>query len=166
MHENDSISQGSTPSRSRRTAVKVALVGAGLAAGVIGATAVGASAASSDTTSAATTTTLQSVPAGAAASGTASSGTAQAPRGPGGATPVRSDESTLSVALTAKLKAAALTAVPGGTVVRVESDAGDATYEAHMTKADGDVVTVKFDASGAVTAVEQGMGQGDPAPSR
>ena len=48
---------------------------------------------------------------------------------------------------------------------RVETDAGDATYEAHMTKADGTAATVKFDASLNVTKVETGMGQGDPAPA-
>ena len=63
----------------------------------------------------------------------------------------------------AMLKAAALKAVPGGAVYRVETDAGDGAYEAHMTKADGTLVTVKFDKSLAVTKVEQGMGQGDPA---
>jgi len=63
----------------------------------------------------------------------------------------------------ATLKAAALKAVPGGTVYRVVSDAGDGSYEAHMTKADGSVVTVKFDKSLAVTTVEPGMGTGDPA---
>jgi hypothetical protein len=36
-------------------------------------------------------------------------------------------------------------AVPGGTVYRVETDSGDGTYEAHMSKADGTLVTVKFD---------------------
>jgi uncharacterized membrane protein YkoI len=36
--------------------------------------------------------------------------------------------------------------VPGGTIVRVETDAdGIATYEAHMTKADGSPVTVYVD---------------------
>jgi len=48
-------------------------------------------------------------------------------------------------------------------VYRVVSDAGDGSYEAHMTKADGSVVTVKFDKSLAVTTVEPGMGTGDPA---
>ena len=33
-----------------------------------------------------------------------------------------------------------------------------------MTKADGTAVTVKFDDSLKVTGVEDGMGQGDPAP--
>jgi hypothetical protein len=59
-----------------------------------------------------------------------------------------------------------LKAVPGGTVYRVETDAGDATYEAHMTKSDGTEVTVKFDKNLAVTGVESGMGKGDPRPSR
>jgi hypothetical protein len=62
----------------------------------------------------------------------------------------------------ATLKAAALVAVPGGTVIRVETDAGDGAYEAHMTKADGTRVTVKFDENLAVIGVEDGMGQGDP----
>jgi hypothetical protein len=79
-----------------------------------------------------------------------------------GSKPVRGDEKAVSSAIEAKLKAAALKAVPGGTVLRVETDAGDAAYEAHMTKSDGSFVTVKFDTSYAVTAVEDGMGKGDP----
>ncbi|MEA3215742.1 MAG: hypothetical protein QOJ19_1898 [Acidimicrobiia bacterium] len=55
-----------------------------------------------------------------------------------------------------KVKAAALAAVPGGTIERVENDAEGATYEAHMTKADGSHVTVKLDASFNVTSVENG----------
>ena len=77
-------------------------------------------------------------------------------------TPVRGDEKAVSADVAAKLKAAALKAVPGGTVVRVETDAGDAEYEAHMTKSDGTRVTVKFDKNYAVTGVEEGMGKGDP----
>ncbi|MBV9293150.1 MAG: hypothetical protein JO222_11925, partial [Frankiales bacterium] len=45
---------------------------------------------------------------------------------------------------------------------RIESDAGDAAYEAHVAKADGTPVTVKFDKAGNVTKVEKGMGAGDP----
>lgn len=44
--------------------------------------------------------------------------------------------------------------------------AGDGAYEAHMTKADGTMVTVKFDTSLSVITVEDGMGLGDPAPGR
>jgi uncharacterized membrane protein YkoI len=48
----------------------------------------------------------------------------------------------------AKVKAIALDKVPGGTVVRVETDAdGHAAYEAHMLKADGTPTTVYVDAS-------------------
>jgi hypothetical protein len=97
-----------------------------------------------------------------------SSTAAAAPAAPGNnrsSTPVRSDEKAVSAADAATLKAAALKAVPGGSVYRIESDAGDATYEAHMTKADGTLVTVKFDKNLAVTAVEDGMGKGDPAPT-
>src|SRR5450759_731516 len=92
-------------------------------------------------------------------------GPSDSSRGPGhgGAQPVRGDEKAVSTADDATLRAAALKAVPGGTVYRIETDAGDGTYEAHMTKADGTLVTVKFDQSLAVTQVEDGMGTGDPA---
>ena len=99
-------------------------------------------------------------------SGDRRSGLRPGPAGGFGATPVRSDEKALSTADAAKVTAAALKAVPGGTVYRVETDAGDGTYEAHMKKADGSLVTVKLDASFAVTKVESGMGQGDPAPAQ
>jgi uncharacterized membrane protein YkoI len=61
------------------------------------------------------------------------------------------------------LRAAALKAVPGGKVYRIETDAGDGTYEAHMTKSDGSEVTVKFAKDLTVLRVEAGMGRGDPA---
>ena len=54
------------------------------------------------------------------------------------------------------MTAAAQTAVPGGTIQRVENDAEGAVYEAHMTKADGTQVTVKLDANFAVTGTETG----------
>ncbi|MCU1656869.1 MAG: hypothetical protein JWO57_1525 [Pseudonocardiales bacterium] len=141
-----------------RPGLKIALVGAGIAAGAIGATAMGASAASTSTTSG-TPAAYTGSSAPAAPNGSS------APKGHGGSTPVRSDEKSLSASVTATLKAAALKAVPGGTVYRIESDAGDGVYEAHMTKADGSQVTVKFDKSLNVTKVETGMGTGDPAPA-
>ena len=55
-----------------------------------------------------------------------------------------------------KATAAALAAVPGGTIERVENDAEGATYEAHMIAADGSHVTVKMDASFTVTSTEAG----------
>ena len=39
-----------------------------------------------------------------------------------------------------KVKAAALAAVPGGTIIRVETDSAGSPYEAHVTKADGSEV--------------------------
>lgn len=53
-------------------------------------------------------------------------------------------------------KAAALAAVPGGTIQRVETDAEGAAYEAHMLKSDGSPITVKMDASFHVTSTEDG----------
>jgi hypothetical protein len=57
-----------------------------------------------------------------------------------------------------KARAAALGAVPGGTIQRVENDAEGAVYEAHMLKSDGSQVTVKMDANFKVTAVVNGPG--------
>ncbi len=68
-------------------------------------------------------------------------------------------ETTVTGSKAATLKAAALSAVPGGTVDRIETVSGDAAYEVHMTKADGSVVTVKFSNSLAETGVESGMGK-------
>lgn len=99
--------------------------------------------------------------------GTGRDGTGHGPGGhgqgvPGGAESVRPDEQAVSGSTLTTLKAKALEAVPGGTVVRVETDAGDGAYEAHMTKADGTVVTVKFDKNLSVIEVQDGMGTGDP----
>jgi hypothetical protein len=55
-----------------------------------------------------------------------------------------------------KVKAAALAAVPGGTIQRVENDAEGSPYEAHVTKADGTEVTVKVDSNFKVTGTEDG----------
>ena len=65
-------------------------------------------------------------------------------------------ETLLTGDTAAKVKAAALAAVPGGTVQRVENDAEGSPYEAHMTKADGTHVTVKVDSNFKVTSTEDG----------
>jgi len=55
----------------------------------------------------------------------------------------RSDETPLTGDALAKVTAIAKAKVPGGTIVRVETDAdGNAAYEAHTTKSDGTPVTV------------------------
>ena len=57
----------------------------------------------------------------------------------------------------AKVTAAALKAVPGGTIQRVETEVdGNGVYEAHMTKADGSPVTVFFDSNFKLTTTEEG----------
>jgi len=109
---------------------------------------------------------LAATSSASAADSTASTVAAPAATGPGRpadtGTPVRAGEKALTDTDLATAKAAALKAVPGGTVYRVETDADGATYEAHMTKADGTHVTVKFDKSFGVTAIQNGMGAGGP----
>jgi hypothetical protein len=115
-----------------KAAVLVAMV-VGLAAGSYGV----ASAASGSSSSSTTTTTA--APSTSAPPGAASS----KPWGN-----QRSDETLLTGTALAKVTAIANSKVPGGTIVRVETDAdGVATYEAHMTKADGSPVTVYVDSS-------------------
>jgi hypothetical protein len=58
------------------------------------------------------------------------------------------------------VKAAALAAVPGGTIVRVETDSAGSPYEAHVQKSDGTYVTVKVNSSFKVTSTESGFGAG------
>ena len=135
--------------RKKKWAAAAGLLAAGAIGGGVLASALTASA-SSDTSTASVGTV--SSPSGSAR-----------PPGPGGAQPVRPDEKSVSSAKAATLRAAALKAVPGGTVYRIETDAGDGVYEVHMKKADGSLVTVKFDKNLTVTKVESGMGAGDPA---
>jgi hypothetical protein len=75
--------------------------------------------------------------------------------GPGGWSPQRSDETAVMGDALAAVTKAAQAKVPDGTIVRVETDAdGHAAYEAHMTKADGSLVTVYVDKSYDVVSVE------------
>ena len=161
MNASENVS--SNRARKVRVAGMTGLIAAGAVVGGVLASTAGASAA---TGSAAATTAAPTATTPAAASTTGPT-TPNAPTAsdPKSSTPVRSDEKATTAAIAATLKTKALAAVPGGTVYRIETDAGDATYEAHMTKADGSLVTVKFDANLNVTAVETGMGQGDPAPA-
>jgi hypothetical protein len=141
-----------TRGRKKRQAGAVGLLAAGVISGGVLASALTASA------------TSTSAAGGSTASPAGSGGAAGTP-GPGGAQPARSGEKILPSATAATLRAAALKAVPGGAVYRIETDAGDGAYEAHMTKADGSLVTVKFDKNLKVTKVESGMGAGDPGPA-
>jgi hypothetical protein len=141
-----------TSGRKKRWAGAVGLLAAGAISGGALASTLSASAATS-------------TPA-ASASTASSPGSNQARHpGPGAAQPVRPDEKSVLSATASTLRAAALKAVPGGTVYRIETDAGDSAYEAHIKKADGSLATVKFDKNLKVTTVESGMGAGDPAPA-
>jgi hypothetical protein len=121
---------------------RLALTGAlavGLGAGSYG---VASAASGSGTSTATTTSTAQpSAPPGASA---------QNPWGN-----QRSDETLLTGDALAKVTAIAQAKVPGGTIVRVETDAdGHAAYEAHMTRADGTPVTVYVDENFDFVSVE------------
>ncbi len=132
-----------------RLAITAALV-IGVAGGSYGI----ASAASGNGTTTTTPSTTQSAPA--------------APTGrPFGQQ--RSDETVLTGDTASKVTEIAKSKVPGGTVIRVETDAdGNAAYEAHMIKADGTPVTVYVDKDFNVVSVETGGpgGHGGPGHQR
>ena len=101
------------------------------------------------------------VASAASGSGSATTTTTAAPAAPPGASPQnpwgnqRSDETLLTGSALSKVTAIAQAKVPGGTIVRVETDADlVATYEAHMTKADGSPVTVYVDSNFAFVSVK------------
>jgi hypothetical protein len=69
----------------------------------------------------------------------------------------RSDETLLTGDALSKVTAIANAKVPGGTIIRVETDAdGNAAYEAHMTKSDGTPVTVYVDKDFNFVSVDTG----------
>jgi hypothetical protein len=88
----------------------------------------------------------------------AASGPAAAPSGGQSWGRQRSDETPLTGDALSKVTALAKAKVPGGTIVRVETDAdGNSAYEAHMVKADGSPVTVYVSKQFEVVSVESGM---------
>jgi uncharacterized membrane protein YkoI len=126
-----------------------AITGAGIGAALV------AGAASADTT----TTTPAASTAATDSGSTAAAPPAAAPRdasqgGHVGANGVK--EVVLTGDTATKVSEAALAAVPGATIERVENDAEGAVYEAHIKKADGTEATVKLDASFKVTSIEDG----------
>ncbi len=101
--------------------------------------------------------------ANAASTSSQSSGSTAAAQAPGGAngghTANGKTEKLLTGDTAAKVKAAALAKVPGGTVERVETDADHGSpYEAHVTKSDGTQLEVLVNDQFEVTAVNT-MGQ-------
>ena len=114
-----------------------ALLGVAGIAGVAGAASTTASTAAASSTS---TSTAPSIDPGTVA------------HGPG--------ETLLTGTTATDVQTAALAAVPGATIVRVETDSAGSAYEAHVKKSDGTYVTVKLDSSFKVTAIQQGFGPG------
>jgi hypothetical protein len=68
--------------------------------------------------------------------------------------PQRSDEQLLTGTNAEKAKAAALKAVPGATIERLETDS-DGDFEAHIVKPDGTHAVVQMDKNFAVTAITE-----------
>ena len=95
----------------------------------------------------------------ATASPVATSATTADPTPSASADAGRVAETPLTGDNAAKAKAAAEAAVPGGTILRVETDS-DGTYEAHVRKSDGTEVEVKMDKDFTVTSVEEFQGRG------
>jgi hypothetical protein len=128
----------------RRWLVSAGLVASGLVAGGIlaGTHIAGAQTTSSGTRSA------------SASAATGSTDRAKVGHGPG--------ETLLTDGTADKVKAAALDAVPGSTIIRVETDSEGSPYEAHVRKSDGSIVTVKVDKDFKVTSTESGFGAGGP----
>jgi hypothetical protein len=79
--------------------------------------------------------------------------------------PQRPDEKLLTGTTADKVEAAALAKYPGATVVRIETDS-DGIYEAHLTTAAGQPVTVEVNKSFAVTGTEQGGAGGHGGPGQ
>src|SRR3954462_1830234 len=135
------------------TARKTAAGAAGLAALALGGSAIADAASTTTQSSTATQTT--------AAQGSAENAPQGRPRAgaPGGAqgghTANGKTEELLTGDTAAKVKAAALDKIPGGTIERVETDADfGSPYEAHVRKADGTPGQVLVDDSFQVTAVK------------
>jgi hypothetical protein len=108
--------------------------------------------------------------ANAASSGTATPGaTTQTPAASGDSqsqAPRQPNEDALSGETADKVRAAALDKVPGGEIIRLETDSGPAAYEAHVRKSDGSEVIVLVNSNFEVTDVIEGGPGGRGGPGR
>jgi hypothetical protein len=147
-----------TPVRNKRSWLMTAAVATGLAVGAAG---LAGAATSGGSSSSSTTAPSASSAYGAPFNGQAPTGQppagaqdpASMPNGPG-ETLLTGDQAT-------QAKQTALAAVPGATVIRVETDSsGQGTYEAHLKKSDGTEVTVVMDANFKAIATDNGFGRG------
>jgi len=158
----------------RRTLVGIAILGSTLGGAAIGIASTGsANAATSGTTSTTAAASTAATDSGTATPAADDGSTRPAPPdgqseqggphgqpgdpGKGGHVANGITETVLTGDDATKATAAAEAAVPGGTIDRVENDAEGATFEAHVTKADGSHVTVKLNADFSVASVEDGF---------
>ena len=144
MEQQETPMEKVSPARRKRILASAGLLATGLAAGgILGITHVAGAATATQTPTAAT------APANA----------------PDPATVAHGPDETLLTGTTAdKVAAAAKAAVPGATIIRVETDSEGSPYEAHMKKTDGTFVTVKVDKDFKVTSTETGFGHGHGMP--
>jgi len=143
MEQQEAPIEKVSPARRRRILASAGLLATGaVAGGILGITHVAGAA----------------TPTATASSSTAATAPANAPDP---ATVAHGPNETLLTGTTAeKVAAAARAAVPGATIIRVETDSEGSPYEAHMKKADGSDVTVKVDSNFKVTSTESGFGRG------
>ena len=140
MEQHETPMEKISPTRRKRILASAGLLATGaVAGGILGLTHVAG---------AATDTTTSGTPAAA----TAPANPATVVHGP--------DETLLTGTTASKVTAAAKAAVPGATIIRVETDSEGSPYEAHMKKSDGSYVTVKVDSNFKVTSIENGFGAG------
>jgi hypothetical protein len=138
-----------SPRKTMPRSVAVAALALGLVGGGYG-IASAANGTSTTTTTTPTTSAIMPTAPPSASSPTTQGPSAQRPWGG-----QRSDETLLTGDALTKVTAIANDKVPGGTIVRVETDAdGHAAYEAHMTNASGAPVTVYVDKDFNFVSVE------------
>jgi hypothetical protein len=154
----------------RKTLVGVAILGSTLGGAAIGIASTGSANAATSGTAPTTAAASTAATDSSAATPAADSTTQQAPPdGQGGPHGQPGDpskgghvangitETVLTGDDATKATAAAEAAVSGGTVVRAETDAEGASFEVHMTKADGSSVTVKLNADFSVASILDGF---------
>ncbi|HVQ94219.1 MAG TPA: hypothetical protein VMU51_24480 [Mycobacteriales bacterium] len=147
MNETDDRTSGTRTGVGRRFGVAAGLIGVGVAAGAVLVMSLSANAA--------TGTAAPSPSVSAPASGGPEGGGQGAPGGTRDESKSqRPDEHLLTGDTATKVTAAALAKYPGATIQRVETDS-DGVYEAHLTTADGNRVTVEVGKDFAVTGEEQ-----------
>jgi len=132
---------GMTPSNKARAAgaaIAISLAAGGFAAALISQPAISGAQEATATATAATSDPSTAAPAPDTASKPAD----------------RPAETALTGDTADKVSAAALQAVPGGTIIRVETDSDGSPYEAHVKKSDGTEVVVKVDGNFNVTSVD------------